>query len=96
MQRSERLPEYGHGACSVLVEDHDYTRARKILTEDDGGFDEEELAQLSEQAAQRARAAAKRPGQVAASTPQAKEPRHWLRRLFASRRTRTPENPFSR
>jgi hypothetical protein len=34
----------------VLVEEEDFARAREVLNEDDEGFDEEELARLSEEA----------------------------------------------
>jgi hypothetical protein len=38
----------------ILVEEEDLTRAREVLKEDDEGFDEEELARLSEEAGRRA------------------------------------------
>ncbi len=59
MQRSERIPEYGIGGCSILVEEHDLARTRQILIEADGAFNQEELARLSLQAAQRARVTAR-------------------------------------
>jgi hypothetical protein len=52
MQRSEQLPQYTIGPHSILVEDDEYARARYILAQDEGGFDEDELARLSEQAVQ--------------------------------------------
>jgi putative signal transducing protein len=38
----------------ILVEEEDIARAREVLKEDDEGFDEEELARLSEEAGRRA------------------------------------------
>ncbi len=38
----------------ILVEEEDLARAQEILKEDDEGFDEEELARLSEEAGRRA------------------------------------------
>jgi Putative prokaryotic signal transducing protein len=38
----------------ILVEEEDLARAQKILKEDDEGFDEEELARLSEEAGRQA------------------------------------------
>lgn len=94
MQRSEQLPQYTIGPHSILVEDHDYIRAREILAQDEGGFDEGELARLSEQAAEDARARAERSAQAAASTPETGKSRHWLRRILLRRHQYTPENPF--
>jgi Putative prokaryotic signal transducing protein len=85
IQRSEQLPQYTIGPYSVLVEDDDYTRAREILAQDEGGFDENELARLSDQAAEDARARAERSAQAAASTPETGKPRHWLRRILRVR-----------
>jgi Putative prokaryotic signal transducing protein len=38
----------------ILVEEEDMARAREVLKEDDEGFDEEELARLSEEAGRQA------------------------------------------
>lgn len=38
----------------ILVDEEDLARAQEILKEEDGGFDEEELARLSEEAGQQA------------------------------------------
>lgn len=94
IQRSEQLPQYTIGPYSILVEDQDYTRAREILAQDEGGFDEDELARLSDQAAEDARAHAERSAHPAASTPETAKPRHWLRRILGNRQRReqTPEN----
>jgi hypothetical protein len=92
MQRSEQLPQYTIGPHSILVEDDDYTRAREILAEDEGGYDESELARLSEQAAQDAHASAERSAQ--ATAPETAKPRHWLRRILRDphRREQTTAN----
>lgn len=42
------------GGRDILVEEEDLARAKEILKEDDEGFDEGELARLSEEAGQRA------------------------------------------
>ncbi len=92
MQRPEGRTQYTLGTCSVLVEDHDYTRAGQVLAEDYGGFDEEELARLSDQAARHARESIPR---LARADDGVRGQRHWLRRFFAARRRqRTPRDPF--
>ena len=50
---SPRLGGYGRGmpqTCEVYVNAKDLERARAVLKEDEGGFDEDELARLSEEA----------------------------------------------
>jgi hypothetical protein len=42
------------GGRDVLVEEADLDRAREVLNEEEGGFDEEELARLSEEAGREA------------------------------------------
>ena len=42
------------GGCSVYVEEADRDRAREVLKADEGGFDEEELARLSDEAGREA------------------------------------------
>jgi hypothetical protein len=89
-----------------VVEQDDLPRAREILAEADGGFDEEELARLSEEAGQRstpddqptASSTADVPGgpvQAVGESPKHHRLRHALGR-FAGHRTDMPRDPFGR
>lgn len=43
------------GGHDILVEEQDLDHAREVLKAEEGGFDEDELARLSEEAGQRGR-----------------------------------------
>jgi hypothetical protein len=98
----------GTPSC-ILVESDDMGRARAVLQADEGGFDEDELARLSEEAGRKAHAtqpeqSCARPATTDGQDTDAPEPRatetgrHRLRDAFSkltgSQRKR-PQDPFA-
>ena len=91
----------------ILVEEEDLARAREILKEEDGGFDEEELAHLSEEAGRQTaeaipplpRSASRdRAGPPTPVETQVPRTTHGLRKAFErlTRDKREADSPFGR
>ena len=81
------------GARDILVED-DLGRAREVLSAGEGGFDEEELARLSEEAG---RKAVRNEAGDAQTQPPSEKHRGLLKGFGGSQiesTTRTPRYPF--
>lgn len=85
------------GGRDILVEEEDLGRAREVLKAGEGGFDEEELARLSEEAGRKA--AETEAGDVQTQAPAEKHPGRLkaVERLTGREHdTDSPDDPFGR